>query len=502
MAVPPYATARQRVDAVGGNTLLLRWVVEGGTSTAVALAVAGAPGAEVVSAATVSLGVLPLVCPRRLLDAVPDVAAVLVRAAHRLTEPTVEINEAVVGLLTCLLIALKMVGLVDPPTLRRLPGVAGTLASVYATLPSGGAAGRGAAGAAATLHEVFKILAAAPEALAASPGGLALLVKWARQTGTPHQQWLADTAVAIALFVGVYHLLAAGAGVDGAPTTLPSTLRRAGATWAHVAITHPSRKAAAAGRLLALLATHGAGMVGEVLADAPWAGDFPNPALSIFGDDANGHCWACGAPRRADAPPDTAGDSLGPSLRSCAGCRVAAYCSAACATAGWRTAGGGHKAACRRWAAYRRVTVPELVAARAASPTRGGGVSTRAALFPITSIRHGGFSGPPGSWPWHSGAAVRIEEAGLHLADMVVIADPGSLSIAMVPAPEYVHWPSAVAAAALAAPLAAHGGRVLRVIMREHPPTVRGYGFLMDGGSIQLCPCAENGCTSGNGDDA
>lgn len=339
--MPPYATARQRVDAVGGNTLLLRWVVEGGTSTAVALAVAGAPGAEVVSAATVSLGVLPLVCPRRLLDAVPDVAAVLVRAAHRLTEPTVEINEAVVGLLTCLLIALKMVGLVDPPTLRRLPGVAGTLASVYATLPSGGAAGRGAAGAATTLHEVFKILAAAPEALAASPGGLALLVKWARQTGTPHQQWLADTAVAISLFVGVYHLLAAGAGVDGAPTTLPSTLRRAGATWAHVAITHPSRKAAAAGRLLALLATHGAGMVGEVLADAPWAGDFPNPALSIFGDDANGHCWACGAPRRADAPPDTAGDSLGPSLRSCAGCRVAAYCSAACATAGWRTAGGG-----------------------------------------------------------------------------------------------------------------------------------------------------------------
>lgn len=280
--MPPYATARQRVDAVGGNTLLLRWVVEGGTSTAVALAVAGAPGAEVVSAATVSLGVLPLVCPRRLLDAVPDVAAVLVRAAHRLTEPTVEINEAVVGLLTCLLIALKMVGLVDPPTLRRLPGVAGTLASVYATLPSGGAAGRGAAGAAATLHEVFKILAAAPEALAASPGGLALLVKWARQTGTPHQQWLADTAVAIALFVGVYHLLAAGAGVDGAPTTLPSTLRRAGATWAHVATrTRPAKRPRRADCWPSWPPT-GRGWLGKSWPTPPGRGTFPTrPCLFL-----------------------------------------------------------------------------------------------------------------------------------------------------------------------------------------------------------------------------
>lgn len=297
---------------------LLRWVVEQGSSTAVALAIARHSDDEITDAASASLALLPMMCPRLLLDAVPDAVAVLVRAAHRLTEPHVDINEYVETLLTCLLIAIKMLALVDPPALRCLDGVAGTLASVYATLPTGADAGRGAAGAAVTLHEIFKLLAAAPDALAASSGGLALLVKWAGLTNTPDQQWMADTAVAVSLFVGVQHLLD---GEEGGAARLPSTLRGAGATWVHVAATHPSPTAAQSGRMLALLSTYGADALGGVQEDASWANDFPKPALSIFYEDAYSHCWTCGSPRRADAPATAPANLLGQALRSCAGCR-------------------------------------------------------------------------------------------------------------------------------------------------------------------------------------
>lgn len=450
---------------------LLLWVVEQGSSTAVALAIAGHSD-EITDAASASLALLPMMCPRLLLDAVPDAVAVLVRAAHRLTEPHVDINESVETLLTCLLIAIKMLALVDPPALRRLDGVAGTLASAYATLPTGADAGRGAAGAAVTLHEIFKLLAAAPDAFAASPGGLALLVKWAGLTNTPDQQWMADTAVAVSLFVGVQHLLA---GEEGGAARLPATLRGAGATWVHVAATHPSPTAAQSGRMLALLFTYGADALGGVQEDASWANEFPKPALSIFNEDAYSHCWTCGSPRRADAPATAPANLLGQALRSCAGFRVAAYCSAACAGDGSRR--GGQKAACRRWASYRSKAVPELVAARAAEPVLGAGVSTRQALFPVTSIRVGGFAGPRNCWTWPAGAALRVESAGLVLADVVCVADPGSSSILLVPAPEYAHWTSTVPTAAMAAPLACHAGRVLRVVVREHPPIVPAYGF-------------------------
>lgn len=78
--------------------------------------------------------------------------------------------ESVIALPTCLLIGPKVLALVRLPAHRRLDGVARTLAPVYATLPTEGAAGRGAAAAATTPHEVLMLLAAMPDMRAASSG--------------------------------------------------------------------------------------------------------------------------------------------------------------------------------------------------------------------------------------------------------------------------------------------------------------------------------------------
>lgn len=58
--------------------------------------------------------------------------------------------ESVVALPTCLLIGPKVLALVGLPAHRRLDVVADKLASVYATLPTEGAAGRGTAAACVT----------------------------------------------------------------------------------------------------------------------------------------------------------------------------------------------------------------------------------------------------------------------------------------------------------------------------------------------------------------
>lgn len=46
----------------------------------------------------------------------------------------------------------------------------------------------------------------------------------------------------------------------------------------------------------------------------------------------------------------------------------------------------------------------------------------------------------------------------------------------MLPAREYAHRPDAVPPAMLAAAAAKHGRRVLRVVVRQHPPLVRSFG--------------------------
>lgn len=78
--------------------------------------------------------------------------------------------ESVIALPTCLLIGPKVLALVRLPAHRRLDGVARTLAPVYATLPTEGAAGHGGAAATTTPHEVLMLLAAMPDMPAASSG--------------------------------------------------------------------------------------------------------------------------------------------------------------------------------------------------------------------------------------------------------------------------------------------------------------------------------------------
>lgn len=150
------------------------------------------------------------------------------------------------------------------------------------------------------------------ETLAASPGGLSLLVKWAAATGNSRQREMAAAAAEIGLHVGTDHLRTAGG------TRLPSTLRAAGAVWARLTSGHPHPDARRAGRLLTILATNGAGALDAVLRAAPGAGTtaFPLGATSELSDDAHGHCWGCGCSRQLDDAP-AAGVRDAATLRAC-----------------------------------------------------------------------------------------------------------------------------------------------------------------------------------------
>lgn len=80
--------------------------------------------------------------------------------------------------------------------------------------------------------------------------------------------------------------------------------------------------------------------------------------------------------------------------------------------------------------------------------------------------------------------AARVVEADLALTDVMVVAEVGSGTVEVVPAVEYAHRPDAVVAEMLTAAGAKHGRRVLRVVVRQHPPLLRSYGPR----SLQLDP--------------
>lgn len=62
------------------------------------------------------------------------------------------------------------------------------------------------------------------------------------------------------------------------------------------------------------------------------------------------------------------------------------------------------------------------------------------------------------------------------LADVVFVADAACGAVCCIPVEEYRHWSDAVPAETLAAAAAKHDGRVLRVILRTHPPVMRSFG--------------------------
>jgi len=87
-----------------------------------------------------------------------------------------------------------------------------------------------------------------------------------------------------------------------------------------------------------------------------------------------------------------------------------------------------------------------------------------------------GLGGDWRAWTWPPALAAGVEAAGLALCDVIVVADPGLGALVVVPAAEYRWQRDAVPAVYREKPLEKHGGRVLRVILRAHPPTIRSFG--------------------------
>lgn len=148
-------------------------------------------------------------------------------------------NERVEYELGCLLISLRSLVLAHPPGLHRIETAAGTLAAVAATLSTLSALSGESKW--ENVHELMMVLAPATGALATSPGGLQLLVKWASTLcRTEYDQEVAASAAAVSLWVAV-HVLRGGA------ERLPSPLRTAGAAWEHLSARRRLPAAAPAG---------------------------------------------------------------------------------------------------------------------------------------------------------------------------------------------------------------------------------------------------------------
>ncbi|OSX72193.1 hypothetical protein BU14_0459s0014 [Porphyra umbilicalis] len=315
-----------------------------------------------------------------------------------------------------------------------------TLCMLSATAPAQLRAARSAPAAVAAAYRLFTSYDAVPtDAFALGDGdavALALLLHAVMApTGCPSAPALRGHRAAMAMIVA-----AAGAEAGGTAFTVSPT---------------------------ALAAHLGAG-VSPPAADLPWApAAFPPAALPPAATVPSTRCWACGS----------AGHERGAArgtltrLQRCSECAVGRACSPDCHAALWRAS---HKRACggwRRWAA--------AAAAGSATATGGGG--------------NGGGDGQPGhvamfrpravdmrgewkGWVWPAALAAEVEAVGLELRDVVVYADPGWGIMSVLPEGDYRWKPDAVAARFLAAPLEKHGGRVLRVVNRAHPPTVRSFG--------------------------
>lgn len=195
-------------------------------------------------------------------------------------------------------------------------------------------------------------------------------------------------------------------------------------------------------------------------ATAPWApAAFPPTALPRGATVGSTRCWACGSAGYAR------GEQRGTltHLQRCSSCVVGRACSSECHVALWRAS---HKRACRGWRKW---------AAAAAVPGggRGGGQPGHVAMYrPRTVDLRGDWKG----WAWPAALAAEVEGVGLRLRDVVVYADPGWGIVSVLPEGDYRWKPNAVPAPFLDAPLEKHGGRVLRVVYRAHPPTVRSFG--------------------------
>lgn len=205
----------------------------------------------------------------------------------------------------------------------------------------------------------------------------------------------------------------------------------------------------------------------------PWAvQEIPQPIFTVFAHPAR-HCREFGGARRARA----ARQGTPATMPMCAGCRVSVFCSSACSAVGWR---GGHRAASPRW---KRFGVLALEQSKTDAEAKRGGAKAvlRRAQFPIKYISRAGWQGDFQRWRWPASLIAIMEGTGLLIRDLIGLVDPDIGAIHAYPALEFAQWPSVVPAQLLSRPLERDNGRVLWLVLREHPPRVLAFGICGQG---------------------
>jgi len=418
-----------------------------------------------------SLPVFAVTCPRLLLSAVPGlVDTVLAEAAALMAAvPAADAEPH----LRFLLHTLRGVVAVDPGRLRRSPGAARTLADIYRYLTAD--PGRGciheAAAVTDTVLALLCVVGGSPAALAASPTALGLLVDFC---GPRPPVAVDPSAVRVAASLALH---VAAQSLSSGSRTVPAPLVAARATW--VSLARRARHDAAAAAVAAALvdvtsaASVSAARVGGTPATTPWSpAPFPPACLQRLTQAER--CWSCGNGHMAGRPDKT--------LAKCSGCGVGTYCGPACARASWKA---DHKRSCAGWAAYGATRVAALVgldarrgAGGAPDHGRSGAASkaarTRAGVYATVQEDLSGHWAT--DWSWPAARAREVEAAGLQLRDVVALVERATGAVVLAPSAAYAHWAGPAPAALLDGALGKHGGRVLRVVHRVHPPHVQVFG--------------------------
>ncbi|OSX78413.1 hypothetical protein BU14_0109s0013 [Porphyra umbilicalis] len=449
---PSFAVVRERVAALPSE--VLPFCVQRLTYVSGRVA-----GGQLCPAPQLGNALLTLcaVCPRRVL-AVPAVldtitAAVVVLAERR--------HAGKPEVLLCLYLALRLLsalGEVDVAGVRRTAGLARALAAAYHTFSASPVGGGELEAHLNTLVRLLVLLSAAVPVVAASVEFLGVLVALASATATQGQLCRSHKAACLALHISVRH-------TDGGAREMPATLAVARRTWLRLGTTHPATAAREAARTLAALCTAGVG--GLAAAGLPPSVTDPTSLVVPVWSNPIACCWGCGATAKAGAPSHR--------LKHCAGCRVAVYCSPSCSATDWRA--GGHKQACAAWRRYGRARVSSCHrTSMVADEAAGARISARATLHGLCALRGADLTCDWKAWVWPAVIAAGVMAAGLPLSEVVCVVDPLTGSLFVVAAAEYAAWPGAVPAEVLAAPLEKHGGRVLRVTRRAHPPLLQSFG--------------------------
>jgi len=456
---PSYATTRERVAVLTQLPLLRGWLFE---QLAVVASLVGGPHADDDRLPPPNgLLILSMVAPRHLLDD-PTAFDVLVGAAVAVASSAASaMTGARIG--GYIRLILKQLALVDPPRFRGTAGVGDALEALLRSARASSPTGIVDAIEREALLHLLHALAPSAAAVTASPAAMGWLVSMAALPPDGElNQYASYSAACMALYVS-------RAVRRGGASRIPATFDDAAPTWRRLVGTHPHAVAVAVGQSLLDLCNAGGGQSASstaVPALTPWfPATFPPPLLPAY-ETRLGRCWTCGSSYSA------ADERRVPN--KCSGCWVAVFCSPACAAVGWKT--GGHKRSCAAWSRYsdalltRVVLQPLTGDARRVTARR---VHHRQAVF---ALQNGEMDGDWRAWVWPTARARDVEEAGLSLADVVCLVEPALAVVQLLPAAEYAKWPSAVSAEALSKPLEKHGGRVLRVVHRAHPPRVQSFG--------------------------